>query len=166
MVKILCETAKKINPFGGSRREEWETPQWLFDILDQEFHFTLDVCATQANTKCKRFFTREEDGLKQSWKEEICWMNPPYHDVPIWLEKAWNETRNKNTVVVALLPSRTNTRWFRKYYRNVEIRLLANRIAFLDSNKIVRKANPKPAMIFVFKLDILPKIFVWEIEGR
>lgn len=47
-------------------RNEWETPQWLFDYLDQEFHFDLDPCATPLNAKCKRFFTKEDDGLSQS----------------------------------------------------------------------------------------------------
>lgn len=50
-----------------SGSDEWETPQWVFDSLNAEFHFNLDVCATSANRKCERFFTPEEDGLKQSW---------------------------------------------------------------------------------------------------
>ncbi len=29
-----------------SRTEEWETPQHVFDALDAEFQFTLDVCAS------------------------------------------------------------------------------------------------------------------------
>lgn len=45
----------------------WETPQDLFDKLNEEFHFTLDVCATEKNHKCERYFTPEQDGLSQNW---------------------------------------------------------------------------------------------------
>ena len=50
-----------------SNTDEWATPWGLFNKLDAVFHFTLDVCATPENTKCYRFFTKEQDGLKQDW---------------------------------------------------------------------------------------------------
>lgn len=50
-----------------STTADWATPQDLFDQLDQTFHFTLDVCASESNAKCKRYFTAEQDGLKQDW---------------------------------------------------------------------------------------------------
>jgi site-specific DNA-methyltransferase (adenine-specific) len=54
----------------SSTTSEWETPQDLFDKLNEEFGpFTLDPCATKENAKCKRFFTMEDNGLKQSWAE-------------------------------------------------------------------------------------------------
>lgn len=46
---------------------EWATPQYIFDELDAEFHFTLDPCATEENAKCEKFFTKEQDGLAQTW---------------------------------------------------------------------------------------------------
>ena len=61
----------------SSKTDMWETPQDLFDDLDREFHFDLDVCATQENAKCKRYYTPEQDGLIQPWKG-TCWCNPPY----------------------------------------------------------------------------------------
>ena len=47
--------------------DEWETPQDLFDDLDEEFHFDLDPCATDENHKCLAYYTVEEDGLTKSW---------------------------------------------------------------------------------------------------
>ena len=61
----------------SSGSNSWETPQGLFDKLKEEFHFELDVCATAENAKCKKYYSPEEDGLKQEWRG-ICWMNPPY----------------------------------------------------------------------------------------
>ncbi len=36
----------------SSKTDLWETPQDLFDKLDTEFHFNLDVCALPENAKC------------------------------------------------------------------------------------------------------------------
>ena len=51
----------------SSKTNEWATPLALFKELDQEFGFTLDPCATPQNAKCKKFYTLEDDGLKQNW---------------------------------------------------------------------------------------------------
>lgn len=51
----------------SSASDEWETPQALFDALDTEFHFDLDVCANEDNKKCERFFSKEDDGLSKKW---------------------------------------------------------------------------------------------------
>ena len=51
----------------SSNTDMWETPQAFFDKLDEEFHFDLDVCATPENAKCKRFYTKDDDGLTKEW---------------------------------------------------------------------------------------------------
>lgn len=51
----------------SSKTDLWATPQNLFDDLNQEFKFTLDPCATETNAKCHKFYTIEQDGLKQNW---------------------------------------------------------------------------------------------------
>lgn len=58
------------NALYSSRSDEWATPQWLFDKLDNKYRFTLDPCATEHNHKCDRYFTKDIDGLKQSWEGE------------------------------------------------------------------------------------------------
>lgn len=61
----------------SSKTEMWGTPQRLFDELNAEFSFTVDVCAIPDNAKCARYFDPTTDGLRQRW-EGVCWMNPPY----------------------------------------------------------------------------------------
>lgn len=68
---------------------EWETPQRLFDQLNDRFRFEVDVCALPSNAKCPTYFTPEQDGLKQVWKG-VCWMNPPYgRAIGKWIKKAY-----------------------------------------------------------------------------
>jgi phage N-6-adenine-methyltransferase len=61
----------------SSETDMWATPQDFFDKLNAEFNFELDVCATEDNAKCSKYYSPEEDGLQQEWKG-MCWMNPPY----------------------------------------------------------------------------------------
>ena len=51
----------------SSNTEEWETPQGLFDELNEEFHFNLDPCSTDKNHKCDKYYTKEDDGLSKNW---------------------------------------------------------------------------------------------------
>ena len=95
--------------------DEWETPEEVFDYFNDMFHFTLDVCATPENAKCERYFTKEQNGLKENWGGEICWMNPPYSKNKKWVRKAYLASLNPGTIVVCLLPSRTGTIWFNDY---------------------------------------------------
>ena len=77
----------------SSKTNEWSTPQDFFDELDKEFNFTLDPCATSENAKCTKYFTVEDDGLKQDWSNDIVFMNPPYgRDIKYWIKKAYEET--------------------------------------------------------------------------
>lgn len=50
-----------------SNSEEWGTPQTLFNRLNKEFNFTLDICASKENAKCHKYYTKEEDALKKEW---------------------------------------------------------------------------------------------------
>lgn len=51
----------------SSKTNEWPTPRWFFDRLNEEFNFALDPCATAATAKCERYYTIEQDGLVQQW---------------------------------------------------------------------------------------------------
>lgn len=130
----------------SSKTGEWETPQELFNQLDKEFRFTLDVCATKENAKCKKYFTKASNGLAQSWQNESVFMNPPYgREIGKWVKKISEEGG------VALFPARTDTKWFHEYIYNkineVEIIFLKGRLKFGKS----KNSAPFPSMIVIWK---------------
>lgn len=131
----------------SSKTDLWATPQYFFDKLDNEFHFTLDVCATPENAKCERYYTKKEDGLFQKW-EGVVWCNPPYgRQIAEWVEKAYIEHTHGATVVM-LLPARTDTKWFHDYiYPYAEIRFVRGRLKFGNSTN----SAPFPSMIVIFR---------------
>src|SRR5216683_5977400 len=97
--------------------DERSTPIELFKELDNEFHFELDVCASELNFKCARYFTKFNKSLIQDWAPARCFMNPPYSNIPRWLGKAHDEAE-KGALVVAILPTDSSTRWFHEYIWN------------------------------------------------
>jgi len=136
-------------------QDEWETPDDLFNWLDNMFHFDRDVCASHTNHKHPVFFTKEDDALKQRW-EGVCYMNPPYgRTIGQWTGKALLEAYLGATVV-ALLPARTDTKWwFDSVILANEIWFLKGRIKFIglaqDGSRIAGVGAPYPSCIAVFQ---------------
>jgi len=97
----------------SSARSDWETPPDLIADLKTVFAFDLDVCASRSNI-CDTFYSIEDNGLSKPWAG-LAWLNPPcgrHNHIDKWLKKAVQESRDGNTVIIALIPARTSTRWW------------------------------------------------------
>lgn len=132
----------------SSDKHDWETPDYLFSALDDIFDFTLDVCATEVNAKCDKYFSIDDDGLNQDWSNDVCWMNPPYgRSITDWVKKAYEES-NRGSIVVGLVPARTDTRWFHDYVYNKadDILFLKGRVKFVGGDSCA----PFPSMVVVW----------------
>lgn len=142
-----------IEPMVSSKSNEWVTPQWLFDKLDEEFNFTLDPCSNNDNAKCKKFYTEKENGLKQNWDNDVVFMNPPYGgNTNKWIRKAWIESK-KGATVVCLIVSSTDRSYWHKYifpYAS-QIRFLRGRLKFSNTKFSNTKSTaPFASAIIVF----------------
>lgn len=132
----------------SSKSDEYETPQDVFNALDAEFHFNLDPCSTDENHKCQVWFTKEENGLCQDWGGYRVFCNPPYSRISEWVEKCYQESRKDGTLVVMLIPARTDTRYFHDYIlHRSEIRFIKGRLKFGDS----KNSAPFPSMVVIFR---------------
>lgn len=131
----------------SSNKDDWETPLWLFEKLDQEFHFTVDLCASDKNHLCEKYYTRENSGLNANVKNEIVFCNPPYgrKNTAEWIKRC--ATCGAKTCVM-LIPARTDTNSFHEYiYGKAEIRFLRGRLKFSNS----KNPAPFPSMIVIFR---------------
>ena len=142
------ESSPMNNVHYSSASDDWETPQFVFDMLNQEFALNVDVCASTKNHKLPMWFSQEEDGLSKDWCGSRCWMNPPYgREIGKWVKKA---ATGGAEVVVALLPSRTDTAWWHDYIQDeAEVRFIRGRLKFGES----KNSAPFPSCIVVFRGD-------------
>ena len=138
---------KKFKGLMTSNSGEWSTPQDLFDELNKEFHFVIDVCSSDINAKCKKHFTKENSCFQSNW-ESPAFMNPPYgREIGNFIAKARDE-QDKGITIVALLPARTDTKWFHNYILGKqEIRFIEGRLKFGGS----KNSAPFPSMIVIFR---------------
>lgn len=138
---------QNISAMMSSATDMWETPQWLFNLLNEQYHFDVDVCAVPENAKCSTYFTPEQNGLSQEWKG-VCWMNPPYgRNIGKWVKKAY-ESAQAGATVVCLLPARTDTAWWHDYVmKGGQITFLRGRLKFGNA----KNSAPFPSAIVVFK---------------
>ena len=145
----LCYTKgmKRSGYMPTAQTVEWSTPQDLYDKLNEEFRFTVDVAASDDNHKTAFYYTEDENGLVQDWSEESVWCNPPYgRGIKDWVEKAAAE--QSSGTVVMLIPARTDTAWFHDYiYGRAEIRFIRGRLKFGGH----KNAAPFPNMIVIWR---------------
>ena len=132
-----------------SNKDDWQTPQWLFEKLHKHFKFDLDVCANDLNALCDKYYTSYDSCLDKDW--EVCnFMNPPYgREMGKFIEKAYTEWVLNDFTTVALLPARTDTKWFHNFiYNKARIVFIKGRLKFEGGKKLA--PAPFPSMIVVW----------------
>ena len=143
----------------SSKTNEWATPQDLWDDLNDEFGFTLDVASTHENAKCEKHFTIADNGLAQDWSKDICWMNPPYGgQTGTWLRKAWEESKKGATTVCLIVSSTDRSYWHDFIFPYAsQIRFLRGRVTFGDA----KTTAPFASAIVIFSPITDPKKIVY-----
>ena len=143
------------------KMEYIRTPKEIWNDLSKEFNFTTDACASHKNHLCSKYWTKEDDALKQDWNDQVIYCHPMYDRyIPKFIKKAVES----NSKCVFLLPSSTNSVYFHEYIwddkkhkpkENIEIRFLKKpkglygfRFADDDGN-LPKTGYLRPLMIIV-----------------
>lgn len=126
-----------------------------FAPLHERFRFTIDAAASPSNARLERYWTREDDALKQPWTGERVWCNPPYSDIEPWVVKANEEWLTEVTVM--LLPAnRCEQGWWQREIEpfrrdglspnGVELRVefLPGRMRFDRPNAVIGPKGDRP----------------------
>lgn len=136
----------------------FETPQWLFDSLNKEFHFTFDLASNEYNAKCDNFYTETDNALSQDWHkiDGWLWLNPPYSPLKPWIVKAQDENK-KGAKIVLLCPPLITSRYFQDHLPS-EIRFIVGRVPFILNGKEM-KANTSDSCLLIYDTKVRqPKI--------
>ncbi len=129
---------KKFKGLMTSLSPHWATPKWLYKELNKEFNFNDDPCPLKA----------KKDGLAREWGSRT-FINPPYgREIGKWVQKAYLDTIFEERLVVCLLPSRTDTRWWHNYVMCAnEVRFIKGRLKFGDA----KNSAPFPSCVVIFR---------------
>jgi hypothetical protein len=118
--------------------DNWQTPEWIFDLVREVGPIGLDPCTNDANpANADRFLTPDSlpDGLIADWLElsadQIVWCNPPYGRSIIgsWIGKILVEV-GRGCEVIALTRGDTSTEWARAMFAKARLVCFPPRIRF------------------------------------
>lgn len=132
-------------------RDLWQTPKEIFNKLNKEFRFTMDVAASDENKLCKIYYGEKSNALCNYW-DAVNWCNPPYSSITPWVEKSIKEHVRGKTIVM-LVPADTSVKWFKLAYESCnEVRFISGRISFINANtqKPVN-GNNKGSVLFIWR---------------
>lgn len=146
----------------SSATDDWATPRAFYDLLDAEFGFGLDVCASTGNHKAPAWYGLDHpdpsrrNGLEHDWAAEAarlggvpCWMNPPYgRSIGDWMRKA-AAAAAAGATVVCLVPARTDTAWMWDtcFTPGHEVRFVRGRLKFGTATT----AAPFPSAVVIMR---------------
>jgi len=131
----------------ASQSNEWLTPSKIIERVIAIMGFiNLDPCSNSKTTPsvpAHNHFTIETDGLSLPWYGRV-YMNPPYgREISQWVEKLCSEYEHgKVSEAIALVPARTDTRWFRQF-RKYPRCFIWGRLKFSDHKNFA----PFPSMV-------------------
>jgi len=119
-----------------SLRSDWKTPIKLYEELDKEFNFDFDPCPLNPTF----------DGLSIPWGKRN-FVNPPYgRQITAWIKRGFEESQ-AGKLVVFLIPSRTDTKWWHDFIMKAnEIRFIKGRLKFGGA----KNSAPFPSCIVIF----------------
>lgn len=146
--------------------DEWQTPRDLFDVLDKGgeymgipfkgFHFGIDLCATQTNSKCKEWcidYLKDRarlGDLSDAFERNLiqaAFMNPPYSNPKPFIEKAWEDS--KHCKIVCLVKCDPSTQWWATFWEYSDHREIVTD-EFGDVDYIEYYTGSKPGCDYKF----------------
>jgi len=121
-----------------SESDKYMTPQPLRRRIEDRWDLSYDPCPSDP----------EEDGLSVRWGERA-FVNPPYSDIPSWLEKAHREIlKHGCDIAVFLIPAGVNADWFHNYVLEMSrVYFLESRVEFDHPHKDVDSGINRPVML-------------------
>lgn len=129
---------------GDRSTDEWLTPP---DLIAKLGAFELDPCSPKIRPwdTAARHFTSTDHGLIQDWDGRV-WLNPPYSQVGLWMDRAALHGR-----ATCLVFARTDTQWWIRHVwqRAHGVAFLAGRLRFFtpDGHPAAHTAGSPSALV-------------------
>lgn len=139
--EIVEEVKKHVHVAQNSGENEWYTPPQFIQsaraVMGQIDTDPASSAIANETVKAAKFFTKDDDGLKQAWSGNV-WMNPPYAQ-PLMSQfaEAISSKFQSGEIqqAIILVNNATETQWFQRM-ANVASAVCfpKSRVKFLDPN--------------------------------
>lgn len=134
--------------------DEWRTPPFVFEYINRQYGFVVDLAATDENTLCEDWFTRQRDALTSPWHEfnGPGFLNPPYSKVAPWLAKARAEAARGFTTV-CLIPTPNGERVYDEHVigKASELIFITGRLSFIALNGKPKDGNSRGSCFVIYR---------------
>ena len=144
----------QISKTAPDAKDEWQTPPWLFDWLDQRFEFGTDLAATAANALLPVFITLEDNAIATDWASlpGPAFCNPPYSNIEPWLRKA-REAACDGLTSVFLIPTPNGEEHygFHVFGAASEVIFITGRLAFINTQGKPQSGNTRGSCIVIYE---------------
>ncbi len=141
-------------------RDEWETPQYLYDYIQHRFGIDVDLACTKENQKATRGITSPEyNSLSERWLDhgKRGFFNPPYSCPSAWMQKAHEESQ-EGFLSVGLVPLNNGENYHGNWVlgKAASITQIIGRIAFISPCDYIIPGKNGSADRLIKKGDAVP----------
>lgn len=133
-------------------RDDWQTPDWLMEILKKDYDFIGDLAASEVNTKFKVFFSEENNFLQcEEFEDGIYWMNPPFSKAKAFYQHALKH--NLKMVSIYKNDNPETQVWQDLIFPNFSFCFMPKgRINYADEKGVIQPQAMFPSAIFGFNV--------------
>lgn len=147
-------------PQHSTGKVEYYTPKpWIDRVRFVLGSIDLDPASCEKANKtvgASVFYTKDDDGMEQSWKAKNLFINPPYgrgvtlkFALKFLLEFKLGHFENG----IMLVNSNTQTKWFQALMKICMAALPSKRISFIDEKGIKQSSPPNANVFFLLSKD-------------
>ena len=137
------------SPIHSSKSDEWCTPPEIFDPLNVEFRFDIDLAAKDPSmSRCQNWLSEAEI---LDWKDLLAdgyrtgWCNPPYSDDEAFIREGAEAARH-GFASAHLVFAKTDVAWWHEVVMKEadEVRLIKGRVRFIAGEDmwLTKKGQP------------------------
>jgi len=121
----------------GGSRQDYATPDDFMAAVRLRFGpLAFDLAADATNFKAEKYFTIEQDSLRQEWSTipGTLWLNPPFAHIEPWAKKCACESV-MGARILFLVPASVGSVWFARWvHRRAFVLALSPRLTFDGEN--------------------------------
>lgn len=127
-------------------KDLWATPQWLFNWLDNYYHFKLDVAASSENAKVNNFLTEQNNAIGKNWNQlsyhSYSFCNPTYSNLGVWVREAIRQLDDHRSSSVYVIPTPNGESYYKEIFDHAsKITYINGRIAFESSCDYIKTSK-------------------------